>query len=203
MTTPSSRHEDNGYDLSRVCPSGGGICVIDNGVAMERVRMTVNALRKNPGEGLLTLSGVTDWNEGAHSTGLFRNFVIAADETEDVGGTNRGPNPPELVLAALGACITVGIAYSAAEDGVELRSIELDVEGDIDLKGFFKRDLNADVRPGFQAIRVTAWVDADAPPGKVAEIVRRGGEERSPVTDMLVNPVPVTVRLEQEVPAKR
>ncbi|RXE55623.1 osmotically inducible protein OsmC [Methanoculleus taiwanensis] len=170
---------------------------------MERVRMTVNALRKNPGEGLLTLSGVTDWNEGAHSTGLFRNFVIAADETEDVGGTNRGPNPPELVLAALGACITVGIAYSAAEDGVELRSIELDVEGDIDLKGFFKRDLNADVRPGFQAIRVTVWVDADAPPGKVAEIVRRGGEERSPVTDMLVNPVPVTVRLEQKVPAKR
>ncbi len=202
LLTTLSRREGNGYDLSRVCPFGGGINVIDNGVAMERVRTTVNALRKNPDEGLLTFTGITDWNEGAHSTGLFRNFVIAADETEDVGGTNRGPSPPELVLAALGACITVGIAYSAAEDGVELRSVELDLEGDIDLQGFFSRQLPTDVRPGFQSIRVTVRVDADASPEKIAEIVWRS-RSTSPVTDTLINPVPVTVRLEQEMPAKR
>jgi uncharacterized OsmC-like protein len=173
-----------------------------NGVEMEKVRATVSALSKDPREGLLTLKGITDWNGGAHSTGLFRNFVIAADETEDIGGTNRGPSPPELVLAALGACITVGIAYSAAEEGINLRSVELDVEGDIDLAGFFGRDLPTDARPGFQAIRVTAWVDADAEPDKIAEIVRRG-QERSPVTSTVSHPVPVVVRLGQEVPAER
>ncbi len=173
-----------------------------NGVEMEKVRATVSTLAKNPREGLLTLKGITDWNGGAHSTGLFRNFVIAADETEDIGGTNRGPSPPELVLAALGACITVGIAYSAAEAGIDLWSVELDVEGEIDLAGFFCRALSTDARPGFQAIRVTVRVDAEAPPEKIAEIVRQG-QERSPVTDTVSNTVPVTVRLEQELPAER
>lgn len=173
-----------------------------NGVDMEKVAVTVSRLEANPGEGRLTLRGITDWNGGAHSTSLFRNFVIPADEAVKAGGTNRGPGPSELVLAALGACITVGIAYSAAEEGIDLRSVELDVEGDIDLAGFFKRDLSTDARPGFSAIRVTVRVDADAEPERIAAVVRRG-QERSPVLGTLSRPVPVTVRLEQEVPAER
>jgi uncharacterized OsmC-like protein len=63
-----------------------------------------------------------------------------------------------LVLASLGACITVGIAYSAAAEGIELSSIELDMEGDVDLRGFL--EISRDVRPGFRNIWVTVRVDA-------------------------------------------
>ncbi|MDN7025888.1 OsmC family protein [Methanoculleus sp. FWC-SCC1] len=173
-----------------------------NGIDMEKVAATVSRLEADPRKGRLTLKGITDWNGGAHSTGIFRNFVIAADESGGVGGTNRGPGPSELVLAALGACITVAIAYSAAEEGIDLRSVELDVEGDIDLAGFFRRDLSTDAGPGFSAVRVTARVDADAEPERIAAIVQRG-QERSAVLDTLSHPVPVMVRLEQEVPADR
>jgi uncharacterized OsmC-like protein len=175
---------------------GRVICMMVNGVDMGRISATVGAIQENPEHGRITFKGITSWNEGAHSTALFRNFVIPADESADIGGTDRGPSPVELVLAALGACVTVGIAYSAASEGIELFSVELDVEGDIDLAGFL--EVSGDVRPGFQDIRVTARVDAAASREKIQEIVHRANT-RSPLTDMLIHPVPVRVCLAQEM----
>src|SRR5690348_14758804 len=37
-----------------------------------------------------------------------RNFEIAADEPTQLLGTNSAPNPQELLMAALNACLTVG-----------------------------------------------------------------------------------------------
>ena len=56
----------------------------------------------------------------------------------------------ELVLSALAACITISIAYSAAEDEVEVYSIDIDVEGDLDLRRFF--EVSDDRRPGFEEV---------------------------------------------------
>ncbi len=109
-----------------------------NGVDMERVNALTEAMRKDAAVGRRTLSGITSWNGGAHSTTIVRNFAIPADEPVLLGGTNRGASPTELVLTGLSACIAVGIAYSAAEDGIEVDSIEIDVEGDLDLGGFFE-----------------------------------------------------------------
>jgi|BioPla2DNA2_1021312.scaffolds.fasta_scaffold62193_1 uncharacterized OsmC-like protein len=166
-----------------------------NGVDMERVNARVEAMRKDPAEGRKTLSGITSWNGGAHSTTIVRNFAIPADEPGAIGGTNRGPSPMELVLTALSACIAISIAYSAAEDEVEVHSIEIDVEGDLDLRGLF--EITDDVRPGFEEVRVTVRMEADAPREKLEELVDHG-YRRSPVVDSLEGKVPVRVCLAQE-----
>jgi uncharacterized OsmC-like protein len=170
-----------------------------NGVDMDTLNATVSAVRTDPDRGRVTFKGITTRHEGAHSTSLFRNSVIAADKSGEICRRNRGPSPVELVLASLGACITVGIAYSADAEGIELSSIELDMEGDVDLRGFL--EISRDVRPGFRNIWVTVRVDAGTPREKILEIVNRANS-RSPVIDMLIYPLPVRVCLAQDVPAQ-
>jgi putative redox protein len=46
-----------------------------------------------------------------------------ADEPADAGGTDRGPNPYELLLGALAACICVTIAMYCRHKGLTLKSV--------------------------------------------------------------------------------
>ncbi|MCK9298471.1 MAG: OsmC family protein [Methanoculleus sp.] len=160
-----------------------------NGVDMERVNALKEEMRKDPAAGKKTLSGITSWSGGAHSTTIVRNFAIPADEPALLGGTGRGASPTELVLTGLSACIAVGIAYSAAEDGIEVNLIEIDVAGDLDLRGFLEI---GDLRPGLAEIRLTVRVDADAPRELIEELVHHG-YRRSPVAASLEGRVPVRV----------
>lgn len=160
-----------------------------NGIDTERVKALTEALRQDAAKGKRTLSGITSWNGGAHSTTIVRNFAIPADEPVVIGGTDRGPSPTELVLTGLSACIAIGIAYSAAEEGIEVESIEIDVEGDLDLGGFLE---TGEARPGLEEIRLTVRVDADAPREKIEELVNHG-YRRSPVAASLEGRVPVRV----------
>ncbi|WP_054847574.1 OsmC family protein [Methanoculleus chikugoensis] len=157
---------------------------------MERVNALKAAMQEEPAAGRKTLSAITSWNGGAHSTTIVRNFAIPADEPVALGGTERGASPTELVLTGgLSACIAIGIAYSAAEDGIEVDSIEIDVAGDLDLGGFLEI---GEARPGLEEIRLTVRVDADAPREKIEELVDHG-YRRSPVAASLEGRVPVRV----------
>ncbi|HOI58894.1 MAG: OsmC family protein [Methanoculleus sp.] len=177
---------------------------------MKSVNALTGAMRRDAAAGRRTLSGITSWNGGAHSTTIVRNFAIPADEPAVVGGTNRGPSPTELVLTGLSACIAVGIAYSAAEDGIEVDLIEIDVAGDLDLGGFLevrraegpelehrRCDSRQDIYPGLEEIRLTVRVDADAPREKIEELVDHA-YRRSPVAAALGERVPIRVCIEWE-----
>ena len=69
-------------------------------------------------------------------------------------------NMVEIVLTALASCLTAGVASVAQHRGIQLNSVTAHVEGDMDLQGIL--GIDADVRNGFSAIRVTFDVDADA-----------------------------------------
>ena len=160
-----------------------------NGVDMERVNALKKVMQEDPAAGSKTISAITSWNGGAHSTTIVRNFAVPADEPVVLGGTDRGPGPTELMLTGLSACIAIGIAYSATEDGIEVDSIEIDVAGDLDLGGFLNI---GDLRPGLAEIRLTVRVDADAPRETIEELVNHG-YRRSPVAASLEGRVPVRI----------
>lgn len=165
-----------------------------NGVDMGRVDALKTVMQEDPAAGRKTLSAITSWNGGAHSTTIVRNFAVPADEPAALGGTDRGPSPTELVLTGLSACIATGIAYSAADVGIEIDSIEIDVAGDLDLGGFL---YIGNARPGFAEIRLTVRVDADAPQELIEELVNRG-YRRSPVAASLEGRVPIRVCIGRE-----
>jgi uncharacterized OsmC-like protein len=117
---------------------------------------------------------------------------LVGDEPPVLLGGNAGPNSVEATLHALASCLNVGFIYNAAAMGIEVSSLEFDLDGDLDLLGFL--GLSDKVRPGYSGIRVRYRVQADAPREKLEELCDYV-QRTSPVLDIIRNPVPVTVEL--------
>jgi uncharacterized OsmC-like protein len=118
---------------------------------------------------------------------------VEGDEPPVLLGSNAGANAVEAVLHALASCLAVGFIYNAAAQGINVESLSFNLEGDLDLRAFL--GLSEDVRPGYSDIRLTYRVKSDAPREKIVELCDYV-QKTSPVLDMLRNPVPITVTLE-------
>ncbi len=66
-------------------------------------------------------------DHGYQSVVQMRDFTLIADEPEAEGGTNLGPTPKELLLAALGSCAAITAKMYASRKGWALESIEIDL----------------------------------------------------------------------------
>ena len=117
-----------------------------------------------------------------------------ADEPPVLLGTDEGANPVEYALHALAGCLTTSLIYHAAARGIRIDAVESHLEGDLDLHGFL--GMSDAVRNGYEKIRVTFKIDADAPDETLEELVMLA-QQRSPVFDIISNPVPVAVRMER------
>src|SRR5260221_3074099 len=123
---------------------------------------TQSSLRQNPTEGAATFAAATRQLAGLRSEATIRDFRLTLDEPPALGGADSGPNPVELVLAALGACQEITYRLFAENLGIPLNHVSVKVEGRLDLRGLFAVDEG--VRPGFREIRAT--VEIDSPAGK-------------------------------------
>jgi uncharacterized OsmC-like protein len=120
-------------------------------------------------------------------------FTTDSDHPKPLCGEDQGPTPVEHLLHALAGCLTAGVANIASARGVNLQSVECNVEGDIDLRGIL--GLSDEVRNGFSAIRVRFAIQGDAPEETLRKIVEQS-RARSAVFDMLANGVPVSIALD-------
>ena len=84
------------------------------------------------------------------------------------------------------------MAAVAQNRGIQLRSVEATVEGKHDIRGILGVD--SDVRNGFNDIKVTFKIDADASKEEIEALVAQS-QKRSAVFDALTNPTNVTVEV--------
>ena len=103
-------------------------------------------------------------------------------------GEDHGANPVEYVLHALAACLTTSLVYHAAARGIRIESVESELEGDLDLRGFL--GLSEKVRKGYQQIRVHFTIKSDASAEQLRALTTF-----SPVHDIISNPVPVEIAI--------
>lgn len=162
-----------------------------NGVDVVGLRSAIMSVEKDPALGHYTFSGMTTWKGGARSSTLIRGFTIEADEPVGLLGSNTAPNAVELVLSALGACLTVGVAYVAAQLGIVIHSLQFTIEGELDIRGFFGMK---GIHPGYENIMVTVDLHADADREKL-ETLLATVIETSPVRDIIARNVPVNIQL--------
>jgi len=94
-------------------------------------------LRTNPAHALATFSADSRQVEGLRSETKIRQFSLTVDEPPSLGGTDTGPNPVELVLAALATCQEITYRAYATALGIPLDSVSVKLEGSLDLRGFF------------------------------------------------------------------
>ena len=119
---------------------------------------------------------------------------VMEDEPEGLLGEATAPNASEALLAAFGSCLSIGIHANALARGIPIRSLELNVEADINMTAVSG---SGDLLPkpiGFEAIRVTAIIEADAPRKTLAALIKHT-VLWSPVANTLHNPVHLDVSL--------
>lgn len=128
---------------------------------------------------------ITTMKVGAKMESTFRTeiscshpFVI--DQPKAGGGNDEGPNPLEVFLSALPACICAIGRIIANQRRIELRGIEVQVEGDIDKD--FLLGKTTDGRAGFTEIRSFVKINADMTPEE-KEAFLMDIEKRCPIAD--------------------
>src|SRR5215468_9358311 len=84
--------------------------------------------------------------------------IYQAEAHQGVGGAGTGACSGDLLLGALAACAQITCQMVAAAMGIPTKKIEVNVEGDLDLRGTL--GLAKDVPVGFENIRLLFDVDA-------------------------------------------
>ena len=179
------------------------MATIDNGVNVQALLDAREALAGAPEAAQFTWRATSKWEDGVHSTTKIQNFfglgeeqshksevVFDADHPEIFAAQDNGVTPIEYLLVGLTGCLTAGVAAVAQNRGIQLRSVESTVEGNHDIRGMLGVD--SDVRNGFNDVKVTFKIDADATPQEIEALVAQS-QKRSAVFDALTNPTDVTV----------
>lgn len=175
-----------------------------NGVNVDKIASMVNKIKDKPELAGFRFRAQNKWIKGGHNRTTIKEFygagqedttrtqpfVFDADEPPVLLGEDLGANPVGFVLHALASCLTTSIIYHAAAEGIKVDEVKSKVEGDLDLRGFL--GLSDSVRKGYENIKVTFKIKADAPVEKLEEL-----SKHSAVLDIISNPVPVSIQFEK------
>jgi uncharacterized OsmC-like protein len=178
---------------------------VNNGVNVDALLAAREALKSAPQAAKFTWRASCKWQNGTHSKtsvegfhGLGQeqkhktSFTFEADHPEIFASEDLGATPVELVLVGLASCLTAGVAAVAQNRGIQLRSVEAKLEGDMDIQGIL--GIDSDVRNGYDNIKVTFNIDADASKKDIEALVAQS-QKRSAVYDIVTNPTNVTVHV--------
>ncbi len=124
---------------------------------------------------------------GYRTRAAIRDFSLDIDEPTSFGGTDVGPNPVEVVLAALGTCQEIVYATYAALLGIEIEHLSITVTGTLDPRGFYNV---ADVPAGFSDVQYEVDLRTSSPAEQVQQLVDLV-QNHCPVLDILQRPIPV------------
>lgn len=150
-----------------------------NGIDVAALQGFANTVRENPQEGMSRFFVKTDWKGQTKTVATVsqyelggksyeRKFEIATDEPLELLGQNNAPNPQEILMAALNACMSVGYAANAAVMGIKLDALSIETTGALDLRGFL--GLDDSVKPGFEDVEFTVRIKTTASQEKVNEL---------------------------------
>jgi uncharacterized OsmC-like protein len=178
---------------------------VTNGVNVQALLDAREVLKGAPGAAQFTWRASATWQNGVHSQIKVQSFfglgeeqahkqqaVFEADHPEVFAATDNGITPIEYLIVGLASCLTAGVASVAENRGIQLRSVTSTVEGAHDIRGILGAD--SDVRNGFNDIKVTFSIDADASKEDIEALVAQS-QKRSAVFDALTNPTNVTVEV--------
>ncbi len=178
---------------------------VDNGVNVAALLDARVALTEAPEAAKFTWRASCKWVKGTHSHSLIKSyfglgeeqnhkteFSFEADHPEVFASEDNGAAPIEFVLVGLASCLTAGIAAIAQHRGIQLHSVSATLEGGMDIQGIL--GIDSDVRNGFDGIKVSYKIDADASKDDIEALVAQS-QKRSAVFDIVANPTNITVEI--------
>ena len=150
-----------------------------NGINVDDLSALIEGVKRDAAQGKTHWRVTSVWQGQTRSraqvdgfkiggTRVSRRFSIDADEPCELGGSNRFANPQEYLLAALNACMIVGYAAQCALHGITLEKLEIETDGDIDLRGFL--GIDPAVPPGYDNLSYVVRISGNASREQFAEI---------------------------------
>ena len=130
----------------------------------------------------VVFKAVAEAKEGLATKVLSRDFEITLDEPVDLGGTDTGMNPVEALLGSLAACKSIVIRAFVKKYKINLKSVRIEGEGDLDPDGFL--GINKEAKIGFSEIRSHFFIEADNTPEEIEAYIAFV-ERNCPVQDTL------------------
>ncbi len=176
---------------------------VDNGVNVAALLEAREALTAAPEAAKFTWRATCDWKEGTHSRSTVEGFFGLGEEQKHIteysfdtdhpeifASADKGATPVEMVLVGLAGCLTAGIAAVAQHRDIQLKSVKATLEAPMDIAGIL--GIDADIRNGFDDIKVHYEIEADASQEDIEALVAQS-QKRSAVFDIVANPTNVTV----------
>ena len=152
---------------------------IVNGINVDDLFALIEGVKRDTAKGKTNWRVATTWQGQTRSRSqvqgfeiggqqVSRQFSIDIDEPSELGGSNRFANPQEHLLAALNACMTVGYVAQCAARGITLESLEIETDGEIDLRGFL--GIDPTVPPGYEKLSYVVRIKGSGTREQFAEI---------------------------------
>jgi uncharacterized OsmC-like protein len=141
-----------------------------NGLDLQALGEVVEAIEADATKAQVGFDVVTRWKGQTRSETTVSGFTMAgerverthtivADEPCELLGSDCAPNPQELLMAAVNACMMVGYVAGASLKGITLENVEIRTRGQLDLRGFL--GLSEDVPPGYESIDYDVIIKGD------------------------------------------
>jgi len=121
-----------------------------------------NEVKENDIESRATYGVTLNWESGTKTSvktknilfgnhKIVRDFEFKIDEPTQFLGVNYAPNPAEYMLGGLAGCMAVTFMAGATAMNIEIDQLQLEIDGELDLKGFL--GLNNDSDVGFPELK--------------------------------------------------
>ena len=178
---------------------------LKNGVNVAALLDAREALTDAPEAAQFQWRASCEWKNGTHTNstveGFFglgeeqarkSTFKFDADHPQVFASEDKGATPVEYVLVGLASCLTAGVAAIAEHREIKLNAVTATIEGGMNIQGIL--GIDSEVRNGFDGIKVSYQIDADADAEDVEALVAQS-QKRSAVYDIVTNPTNVTVEV--------
>jgi uncharacterized OsmC-like protein len=137
------------------------------------------------GDGFKITSTGKNFQIGGQITERREAFTLASDFPDELGGMSKGPTVCKMCMASIASCISQTIVAYATMMGVQLDSIRIETEGDVDIRGF--TSVSEKVRPGAQEFRINIHLESKTASKEQLEKLYELGKKFSPAMDTLTH----------------
>ena len=133
---------------------------------------------------LSTMKVSTNLKQGFKTVVKASTHEFIIDQPKAAGGEDAGPNPLEVFLSSLGACICALGRIISNQRKLGIKEIHVDVEGDLDKDYLMGKTTEG--RAGFTNIRSFVTITADLTEEQKGQLIT-DISKRCPVADNLLN----------------
>jgi uncharacterized OsmC-like protein len=152
--------------------------------------------RSEPGSAQITLKAQGSQTDTPMSCSVdIGRAIYKAQAHNGVGGSGTAACSGDLLLGALAACAQITCQMVATAMGIATNRIEVNVEGDLDLRGTL--GISKEALVGFEAIRVSFGIEAPDASAEQLVALREKTEQYCVVMQTLMHPPAIQVNWQE------